>query len=446
MPKFILIILAFTLVTYANSLSNGFVGDDEVIIVNNSFYKSLTNLPRLLQKDYLTDTHKGYFYHEHHHSGAVAYRPVLSLTYFWDYGIWKLNSFGYHLHNLILHAANAVLVFLIVARVVHRKETALFCSLLFGTHPIQSEVVCNIGFRADLLSLFFLALAFLGYLRYSDAQGSRKSFFIIISLLSFFLALFSKESAVVFPLLILLYDGCVRRKSASQIRRDFKSHYLGFILILGFYLFIYWKVFPNTTLKDVAWLGGSPASHFFHTVRILTHYLLALWFPFGVGILPSFYAPAVEPLLGWGNFFCLFFLVFYVGAMRKFMQRVPQATFFVFWFFVGLIPVLNIIPLANPMAYRFLYLPSVGFAAMIGLGMERISFRWNFLKNYPNLKSNVRRLLIGAYIIMTVSLNGLWKSNYAVASELIHPFQLTVKLFKSPDLILLIFKIVSGFF
>jgi len=295
MSKSILIILAFTLVTYANSLSNGFVRDDEIIIVDNSFYRSWKNLPQLFQKDYLTDTHKGYFHPKDYHSGAVAYRPVSSLTYFWDYGIWKLNSFGYHLQNLIWHTLNSILVFFLVNRMGIKNQTALLSAILFSTHPVQSEAVCNSGFRADLLSFFFLASAFLGYLRYSDAHGSRKSFFIVISLVLFFLALFSKESAVVFP----------------------------------------------------------------------------------------------------------------------------QSDFPVLWFFVSLIPVSNIIPLANPMAYRFLYLPSVGFAAMIGLGMERISFRWNFLKNYPNLKSNVRRLLIGAYILMTVSLNGLWKSNYAVASELI---------------------------
>ena len=118
MPKgYVLIILAFTLITYANSLSNGFVGDDEIIIVDNFFYRSWANLPALFQKDYLTDTTTGYFYHETLNSGSVAYRPALSFTYFLDYGIWKLNPFGYHLHNLLYHLGNSLLVFFLMSSI-----------------------------------------------------------------------------------------------------------------------------------------------------------------------------------------------------------------------------------------------------------------------------------------------------------------------------------------
>ena len=77
--KAILIIAAVTLLTFGNSLGNGFVGDDDVVIVRNTFYTSWKNFPRLFAHDYLTDSDivfnsKG----EYFHSGSVAYRPVLS--------------------------------------------------------------------------------------------------------------------------------------------------------------------------------------------------------------------------------------------------------------------------------------------------------------------------------------------------------------------------------
>lgn len=104
--KSILILLVITAVTFGNSLFNGFVGDDEIFILDNKFYQSWGNYSKIFTQDYFakqverfTDT--GVVVHNF--SGSVAYRPVLSTTYFIDYWIWKLNPFGYHLQNLFCH-------------------------------------------------------------------------------------------------------------------------------------------------------------------------------------------------------------------------------------------------------------------------------------------------------------------------------------------------------
>ncbi len=99
--KLIFFLSALTFLTFSNSLSNGFVGDDEVVIVRNAFYESWDNLPYLFRLEYLTDSRTFYSPDQKYfHSGSVAYRPVLSLTYFLDYWLWQLRPFGYHLHNL----------------------------------------------------------------------------------------------------------------------------------------------------------------------------------------------------------------------------------------------------------------------------------------------------------------------------------------------------------
>ncbi len=423
MPKgYVLIILAFTLITYANSLSNGFVGDDEIIIVDNFFYRSWANLPALFQKDYLTDTTTGYFYHETLNSGSVAYRPALSFTYFLDYGIWKLNPFGYHLHNLLYHLGNSLLVFFLMSSIGLRKQTALICSLFFVSHPILSEAVCNIGFRGDLLSSFFFLLAFLSFIRYTQASSQKKAFYYIGSVGAFFLAVFSKESTIIFLPMVILYEKVCKKITISEMVRGLGSRYLGFLLVTIFYLYIYLVVFPNTTFKNITWLGGTPLTHILTIVKILSHYLLTLWFPLGIGILPFLYAPSVEPIDSLQNLFSFLLVVVYFAVMYKVARRFQGAAFFIFWFLIGFLPVSNIVPLANPMAYRFMYLPSVGFLALLALIIDHASLKEGILKKYPNIKSNLIRFILGFYILTTVSLNGLWKSNYAVASEIIRRY------------------------
>src|SRR3989339_2269897 len=97
-------IILISLLLYLNTLPNTFVYDDAYVITENYFIKSWGNLPKLFTKDYLP------------FSGELSYRPVVTLTYFIDYAIWRLNPFGYHLTNVILHAINCFLLYAVVLR------------------------------------------------------------------------------------------------------------------------------------------------------------------------------------------------------------------------------------------------------------------------------------------------------------------------------------------
>ena len=115
--KAIIIILALGILTFGNSLFNGFVGDDEVLIVKNDFYESWSNFPRLFTSDYITRSEDVFNVNNmYSHTGSVAYRPVLSTSFFFDHWIWGKNPFGYHLTNLILHLCNSVLVYFLNTR------------------------------------------------------------------------------------------------------------------------------------------------------------------------------------------------------------------------------------------------------------------------------------------------------------------------------------------
>ncbi|MDD5680029.1 MAG: hypothetical protein PHI59_02180 [Candidatus Omnitrophica bacterium] len=126
MKRIFLLLALITLAVYFNSLSNDFVWDDHFLIENNDFIKDLRYIPRI----FTTDS-----YHSHAEKTGAShsnfYRPVQALSFMADYHIWKMNPFGFHLGNLLLHMANGILVFIAVFLICRCRPTSLFTSILF---------------------------------------------------------------------------------------------------------------------------------------------------------------------------------------------------------------------------------------------------------------------------------------------------------------------------
>jgi protein O-mannosyl-transferase len=140
------------------------------------------------------------------------YMPLTWLTYMADSALWNDQPAGYHLTNLLLHAANAVLFYDVAQRLLRRAApevstasplggslAAAGAAFFFALHPLRAESVAWITQRRDLLAAFFLLLSFRSYLA-EDAGRLRRSF------LFFLLSLLSKSVGMVFPALLLLVD------------------------------------------------------------------------------------------------------------------------------------------------------------------------------------------------------------------------------------------------
>jgi len=105
------LIFALTLLTYANSFKNEFVYDDHSLIVENEFIKNPKNLTKIFSRDYFFLARE------------KSYRPLCTTSFFLDYSLWKLNVFGWHLTNLSLHIANAILVYFLVTFIFSQSST-----------------------------------------------------------------------------------------------------------------------------------------------------------------------------------------------------------------------------------------------------------------------------------------------------------------------------------
>ena len=383
-PKLLYILLSLIpLCVFLNTLQSGFVYDDIGVIEENYFIRTLDNIPKLFSKDFFRLANE------------LSYRPVVTLSYFFDYAIWHLNPFGYHLTNVILHTINSVLLYAVVLRLVRMRSVALFSAILFSIHPCVTEAVNAISYREDILATLFIFLSCLCLIL------SGKKVYYALSLLSYLLSLFSKETAIVMPLFILLYWAFFMRKhhpsfhpvrvgtgsfpSASQLNgsesfspaksrwvRDFTNYFLGYILISIFYLIIRFIVLKNPLEASVGYLQGSIAINFMTMAKILASYVKLMFLPFH---LSADYT--IAPVLSVSDTSFITSLILLAAAgiiIFKTIQRITSLpvsnrnriySLFMLCFFAALLPVLNIVPIGHIMADRYLYLPVAGFCIVI---------------------------------------------------------------------------------
>ncbi|MDE2230798.1 MAG: hypothetical protein KGJ95_01855 [Candidatus Omnitrophica bacterium] len=449
--KHILILVGLTLSVFSCTLFNRFVGDDHVLFEGNAFYTSWSHWPDLFTRRYLTPgTIGGGAPGPVYNSGSVSYRPVLSLSYFFDYSLWKLDPFGYHLTNLVLHLFNTLLVYALLVAVCRNPTAALLGACIFGLHPTKVEAVAAIGYRADLLACFFQLLSFLSFIYYRTRHKAR---YWTGCLAAYFLALFTKESAVVMPLIFLAYDfyfssssgpvhiPCsfvwrkppLNREAIGQIslraqgmplpwppdeKRGLILEYMLLMALTVFYLYIYFFVFPNTSLTHIQYLGGTLARQVTAVSWIFTRYMIDMILPFQVTMLPPLYLPAIEPFPFLRLLSGILLFAAAVAMTIRFYKTDKPASFFMGLFLVSLIPVANIIPLANPMAHRFLYFPSIGFAAVCAI----------FLARWQGFSGGIfKTALIGLCVAYTLPLNVRWNNDVSVAKTLLEHYPDNIK-------------------
>ena len=418
--KKILLIILLVSAVYANSLLNGFIGDDYILIVDNSFYRSLENFPRLFAKDYIVSG-PGVIYNPGPDLGAgsVSYRPASNATYFLDFALWGLNPFGYHLTSFLFHLCNSLLVYGLIFTMSRQKIFSFLAALLFAVHPINSEAVCNIGYRADVIAAFFFLLAFLTFVDYDRSAGIWRSVLHGISAVFFLFAVFSKESAIIFPLVILAYDFYFPPREGFRAS-SFLRRYSLFILVLIFYLYLYFFVFKNSTLNLAS--ISFDIQRFFLMAQIFFQYVLSLFLPTIVQILPPFYTPTDQNGLDYKNIAALMFFIFVLFIAIKTYKAEKTLSYFLLFFLISFIPVSNIIPVTTPMAYRFMYLPMIGGCTILAFLIEKM--KDSIVLGAVSIRA--KKLLKAGFIflcmLLTISLNGFWRSNFTLASQLTEHF------------------------
>lgn len=376
--RFLLIFLLLTILCitiYFNSLHNNLIYDDYHTIVSNVFIKFPGYIPKIFSKDYFIL------------SGEQSYRPLVTLTYFLDYYLWRLNPFGYHFTNLVLHILNSQITFYLIFLITNNLQLSIFVSILFATHPVHTEVLNCASFREDLLVYLFFMLSFIFYIK-------RRFFF---SYIFFFLSLFSKEMAITLPFIILLYIFLF--KDNSEISRD-RFYICGYFLLLFFYLIVRFKIMNNPDAEPAYYIENSFYKSILTQFSIFLKYFKILLYPFGLSIVHQ-----IKPLKSIFETDFLFSFLLVLSIFFIFFKKNSITKLGILYFFLSLVPVSNIFPLYNPFAERYLYLPSVGFFLIVGDSFEKI-----YRKN-KKISILFFLLIIFSYSLLTFKRNYDWRTS-----------------------------------
>ncbi len=357
--KYFILIVSSIGIVYAQTLGFEFVtyDDYELVVQSESFLSNLSNIFTSFTTHVFTS----------HRAESGYYRPMLLISYILDNQLWGLNPLGYHLTNILLHCCSAIVVFLLLEKLLKQQLLALIGSLFFALHPIQTESVAWVAGRNDVLLGLFISAMLLSYLYYREDPIARKSF-LSFSVLSFALALFTKESAVFFLILLPLYSIYVRREAVVLKNNFFK--FLPFLLVVAVYLFVRWNVIGAIIGTEKLYGAASLVERLRQMPGIITEHCALIALPIRLSIVHSVDQPR------WMNFpwsmIAIIIPLLLFSAVWYFWRKDNIICFGLLWFCVGLLPVLGIFPVAVPILEHRLYLPLIGITIVAGRALERL--------------------------------------------------------------------------
>lgn len=360
-------IASLTVFVFAPTLQYGFVNwDDDLYVYENPHLNPPTaeGIWRLTSQPYYR-----------------SYTPVAFLSHALDVAVWRLNPFGHHLSNVVIHAANAALVFwlALLVLIVWRREAwqrlsltdatssmisgAVVTALLFALHPLRAESVAWISDRKDLVAGFLMLSATIYYV-YAGGE-SRKHLPVLLAI--FIMALGAKTTAVVLPLIWLGLDLFV-------MKRDFAKSLIGKIPFLALAIvvgLIARMAAPDLDRefimgeKSVWEILGFP---FTSVVFYLKNHLL----PYNLS--PVYHTERFFPdspglMIG----AVVLVLALTAGAVMVYRKgrRSPLVAWLAFLLFLS--PTFTgVMTGIQPVADRYTYLASISLCLLIGGGMERL--------------------------------------------------------------------------
>ncbi len=354
----IFLIVCFATLFYTNSFANFFVWNDWTLIIENVLVHDWRNLPEVLTSA---------FWKPLVGEPSQIYRPLLSLSFMADYTVWGLSPWGYHLTNTLLHVLNSILIYFL-ARMYVPAIPALMATLLFAVHPIHTEAVTYISGRGELIMTFFLLSGVLVFLK---SEKHTSWLLYLVSLPLFFFALLTKETAVIFPLLLLAADVTAFPSSWQSDPSRRLARQIGPLLVLGVYYSLRNAFVGITFVYSLAVTDF--VRHLLLTLKAVPLYLGLLLFPWHLHFLHSL---RVASPLDLQIFLAILLLVGASWWLRYAARSGNQAVrFALLWLLIGLAPLVYFIGLNVPLLEGWTYLPSLGFVLLAALGLDALK-RW----------------------------------------------------------------------
>ncbi|MFH1540835.1 MAG: tetratricopeptide repeat protein [Elusimicrobiota bacterium] len=391
--KYIFLIVFAGFLVYANTLKNPFVWDDGLFIQNGNFIKKFENISVFFSP-------KNYF----KYTQDFTYRPLPFLVHIINYKICGVNPVCHRLTNIFLHITVGILLYFLILELLKNNLVAFLSGFFFVLHPVNTEVVNMVSFVETQLSTIFFLATFLCYVKLKN----------FLSFIFFFIAVFCKETVIVLPAVIILYDLVFEKK--IQVKK-----YLPFLIVGMFYLVVRFFIFRHPQEAILKYPSDNFLINIFTTLKLIPTYLRLVFYPINLSMEYKTIIPQLffERNVIFGFLAILFFLTILIYSYKKSLSdgytKISQTGKIIFFWLlftvITFLPTSNIIPMQNIIAERYLYLPIIGFCVLISLLLKKIGER------YPNVCYCVAFCIFLFFTTAIIIRNFDWKSDFIFYSK-----------------------------
>jgi len=394
-----LLICMLTILIYASTLGHELVWDD-LDLINRFESEGIANT---LTTEFPTE-------------GSGYYRPWIALNIGFDYLLSSSLPFIHHLANVILHSANAVLVFFLALRFLTDIRASLLAALLFAAHPANSESVSFVSGRTDLWAAMFTLIFIHLWLRRPNTSIDKRYWQLGLSLIAFTLGCLSKELLFFLPPVLIVWDYFLFGWSPWQnwLKRNFSWMFIcGIGLVIVFSL--RWGVAGagfGQGLSSIA-QAGKYQGFMEHPLipSLFSFYFRILVFPINQS---AYYTPD-QIQIDWLSIASVLIITSLCSIVSG--RRSNYLGLLALIWSVGfLIPVCGIIEIRGAIAAeRFLYVPSIGIALAVGAAAQRLlQRRWG--KVAVGLAATI---LISTASVASFERSQVWKDQLSLYEDTI---------------------------
>lgn len=394
----VIIISLLGIIVYSNTFFCSFHFDDLPSIINNPSIRDIRNLVDIWS--------------------FLPRRFILYLSIALNYHFNGLNVFGYHLFNLLVHLASACFLSWLVLLTFSTpgmkgafagdvkgniaNVISLFAGLVFVTHPIQTQAVTYIVQRdASMAALFYLVSLSL----YVKFRLCPEKIYYVGSLISAIAAMFTKETAITLPLMILLYEVSFLETKGS-INWKSLAPFLMTIFIIPLTMFM--TETGASRLQQLRSEPGISSMHYLLTqFRVMGTYVRLVFFPVNQNI--DYDYPVFKNIFELPVLCGFLFLTAILYSAKRLFPKYRLVSFSIFWFFLTLLPESSFLPIKDVIYEHRLYLPMAGFSMFLVSSVYYILGRHNFRAMAITLT-----MIIACYSVLTYQRNEVWKDEFTL--------------------------------
>ena len=392
------LLVVLTLVVFGQVCGHDFtLYDDGLYVTNNRVVRAGLTAGGLAWA--LTTTH------------ASNWHPLTWASHMLDVSLYGMNPAGHHLTNLLFHAANAALLFLLLLRMTGAPWRSAFAAALFAIHPLHVESVAWVAERKDVLSTFLWLATVWAYLRYTERPRTAAYLFVLVL---FALGLMAKPMLVTLPVALLLLDywPLKRFEEPGGAGRLFREKIPLFALSVASSL--------ATLLAQVKGASAVSLERIPATARVANAFVAAASYIVKTVWPSSLAVYYPHPGAGQDAWKIAAAALLVIGLTVLAVRRARTSPYLAtgwFWYLATLVPVIGLVQVGSQaMADRYTYVPLIGLFIAVSWGVPELVSRWRF--RVPFLAISAGAVLCALAAATTLQARH-WRSDIALFSHAI---------------------------